>query len=86
MGSLIRLHDYIPGPIFMKNTTNDVVPGKKCLLEGPGDNILYFDRSICIQSPFCGPILTGHFLRPKTALREEGVLKYKLCIIVIVAP
>ena len=34
---------YIPGRIFMRNTSNDVVPGKKVPFGGPDDYILYLD-------------------------------------------
>ena len=34
---------YTPEPMFMQNTSNDVVPGKEVPFGGPDDYILYLD-------------------------------------------
>jgi len=42
-GFLNKATAYIPGRIFMQNTSNDVVPGKEVPFWGPDDYILYLD-------------------------------------------
>ena len=52
----------------MQNTSNDVVPGKEVPFGGLDDYIFIFGPLNFRKPPFRGPILTGLFLRPKTAL------------------
>ena len=70
---------YTPGRILMQNTSNDVVPGKEVPFGGVDDYILYLDPETAISGTDFD--WTLFFLRPKTALINMGILKYKLPLI-----
>ena len=59
LGFFNKATAYIPGRIFIQNTSNDVVPGKEVPFGIPDDYILYLDPYISEKPPFRGPILTG---------------------------
>jgi len=69
----------------MQNTSNDVVPGKEVHFGGLGDYIFLFRPLNFRKPPFWGPILTGHFFVAENRF-NNGMLQYKLPLIVIVAP
>ena len=59
---------YTPEWIFTQSTSEHVVPGKEVPFGGLDNYIWYLDLESSEKPPFLGPILTGVFLRPKTAL------------------
>ena len=76
---------YAPGRIFTQNTSNDVVPGKEVPLGVPMTIFYIWTFKFPKKSPFSGPILTGQFLATENRF-NMGMLRYKLPVIVIVAP
>ena len=81
----IRLQPTPLNGVLRKMRQMTVVPGKEVPFVGPHDYILYSDPYISEKPSSRGPILTGRFLRPKTAL-TWGCSNIKLPLIVIVAP
>jgi len=59
---------YTPRPIFMKNTSNDVIPGKEVPFGGSDDYILYLNREIFEKT---AAHAADHRVGQQSAFRQE---------------